>query len=146
MPPKPADKNQKTLNSWFSKEPGTNSTGSLGPKNSKPKVSASAKSGAVASTGPAYTSTSKLKPAATPAREASSSIFASSSPPGSEFHTPLSKKTKGGGIAVTNASESGASSYKDTPPTSDPVDVDMLSPDEEGGLTYNKLVIFISPN
>lgn len=142
MPPKAADKNQKTLNSWFSKEPGTNGNGSSGFKTSKPKVLASAKSGASDST--SSISTSKTKHAANPVKEAFSGAIAPSSSPGSEFRTPLSKKTKGHGVAVTNASESGGSSYKDTPPTSDPVDVDMLSPDEEADAPRAKQVSLLS--
>ncbi|KAI0319317.1 muts domain V-domain-containing protein [Amylostereum chailletii] len=99
---------QKSLVGWFS----------------KPPAGADAK-----------TKTSTTKP-----RLATSSAHSSSSPPPeSTYQTPISKKNNASfaneSLALVSStytkSSDGGSSFKDTPPTSDPVDIDMLSGDDE---------------
>ncbi|GJE94869.1 MutS family DNA mismatch repair protein [Phanerochaete sordida] len=58
----------------------------------------------------------------------------SSDPVVPEARTPMSKSASRSSVVVDatfTRSSDGAESYAQTPPTSDPIDVDMLSPDEE---------------
>lgn len=58
----------------------------------------------------------------------------SSDPPAPEARTPLSKNASQSSIvydAGYTRSSDGAESYVQTPPTSDPIDVDMLSAEED---------------
>ena len=112
MAPQAADKmKQKSLVSFFGKKDGAaNATSS---DKSKPK----------------------LVPAATPKRP-SGRVQGKENPPvsspASEFRTPLPKassQSTGVGSATYTRSSDGGHSTFETPPTSDPIDVDMISSD-----------------
>ncbi|KAG5646336.1 hypothetical protein DXG03_003659 [Asterophora parasitica] len=105
MAPKPksnAENKQKSLMSWFGKP-------SNAPPNAKPKLKASA------------------KPVA-PSDDGSTSLPSQSS--SQEPRTPAGKTAKFG-AAPSSAMASSSSRGHSTPPTSDPIDVDMVSSDEE---------------
>ncbi|KAI0350882.1 DNA mismatch repair protein Msh6 [Trametes cingulata] len=112
-----ADKmKQKSLMSFFAKPAGGKDDGDVKPK-----------------------ATPKPKPTATPkvsktsVKENVRSEDASSSP-AKEARTPLPKgSSQSSGIvsATYTRSSEGGSSARDTPPTSDPIDVDMITEDEE---------------
>ncbi|TFY82733.1 hypothetical protein EWM64_g1284 [Hericium alpestre] len=77
-------------------------------------------------------------PARTKHPRVASDAHTSSSPPpeSNAYQTPASKKNMPDSLAMASAtytrSSDGGSSFKDTPPTSDPIDVDLLSGEEDG--------------
>ncbi|KAM5536095.1 hypothetical protein V8D89_010194 [Ganoderma adspersum] len=91
----------------------------------------------VDSKGPSATNKPKPKPAvtATPAKSTKTKLRDKENPPSSpaaptEVHTPMPKgNSQSSGIvsATYTRSSVGGSSGRDTPPTSDPIDIDMLS-------------------
>ncbi|KAI0367675.1 DNA mismatch repair protein Msh6 [Pilatotrama ljubarskyi] len=112
-----ADKmKQKSIMSFFGKPAGGKDDGDVKPK-ATPK--------------PKTTTTPKVSKTAT--KENVRSQDASSSP-AKEAQTPLPKgSSQSSGIvsATYTRSSEGGSSARDTPPTSDPIDVDMITDDEE---------------
>ncbi|KAH9922892.1 DNA mismatch repair protein Msh6 [Amylocystis lapponica] len=106
---------QKSLMSFFAKPPGSSSSGaSSNTQDPKPKPAA------------------KSKP--------NTATDASSDPPVPEVHTPMSKSQSSAISSATyTRSSDGGLSAKDTPPTSDSIDVDMLSDEEDKDSNATKL-------
>ncbi|EKM57980.1 uncharacterized protein PHACADRAFT_116507 [Phanerochaete carnosa HHB-10118-sp] len=89
---------------------------------------------------PPTTSTSTPNGASAKPLAAASNSDTSSDPVLPEARTPVSKKTPGSGVvadASYTRSSDDASSFAQTPPTSDPIDVDMLSAEEDEGKAKN---------
>ncbi|KAI1786071.1 DNA mismatch repair protein Msh6 [Ganoderma leucocontextum] len=109
-----ADKmKQKSLMSFFGKKDGADSKGPSGTDKPKPKPAVTAT--------PAKSTRTKLRDKENPP---------SSPPAPTEVHTPMPKgNSQSSGIvsATYTRSSVGGSSGRDTPPTSDPIDVDMVS-------------------
>lgn len=117
---------QKSLMSFFGKAPAASGSKAATAESSSTKK----------------TSAAKNKPAETrDASEAADRVDddAPSSDPPAGARTPLSKNASLSSVvrdANYTRSSDGASSFAQTPPTSDPIDVDMLSAEEdEGGKT-----------